>query len=428
MDNTIVAIIIFIPFLLAIPAGVWSIWHIEKEACHKREIERAQVNTLTPTPEGNYPARITDSGRVIYIQPGNVIQPVAHNYSPKYTISQPAPAHGLDQPNNKLLTDPVRKPQLITAKEAISHIKPDSLSWCFGLDQDNQPITANIKDSVHVLNVGGTGQGKTTMTANLLAQLVLTNHANLYGLMIADLKGTISGPFKDYALSVTSEPKGYLDTLKAAVDLLEKRRVNNQFDNCVYVIVLEEALAIKQYLNPDQLSVYAQALDKIALVGREYNIFLLACSQIDYASKDFQNSRGQFMTRLAAATLPSAARSMGFTNTPIINKLWQDRKPGQFLLESPEGGRIITAPFLDLKSGELNQLLATNKPQISQNEATFEAKSIDPHDLRVYGLFKDGLTVTEIVKEVLGVSSSAGAKYQEASKQIQESLRKSLRG
>lgn len=425
---------------------------------------QARVATLLPDPNGNYPARITASGDVVTITPGNPssFAPAPHTFAPHYAphiISKAAPEAALQLPENIVDGEIVQPVEPITAAEALTLIPRNQLTWLFGTDEAGKPAIATIKDSVHTLNVGSTGQGKTTLTADLLLQLVKGNDAELYNLIIADIKGTLAEPFKPYAFATGTNPDDYVTLMAMARETVEQRRVNGETlakGAKVWVIVVEEALALKKYLSKEQLDEYSKHLDIVALVGREYGVFLLACSQVDYSSKGFQDSRGQFMTRLGAAIMPTAANSMGFVNTKLVKRLWQERRPGQFLLEGPDGDRIIRAPLLDLKTDELPKLLNAGtqfqtdfKPaskvwlpettlQPVGNHFATETKPIatatqsvklvkpelTPEEMRILQLFRADKSVAEIVREIYGVSN--GAKYQTRSAEVQAIIRKAL--
>lgn len=258
--------------------------------------------------------------------------------------------------------EPLALPEPLHATEAMDLVEYNKLQWCFGTIETGEPVILTIPDAVHVLNVASTGQGKTTLTANLLYQLVTKNDEDQYSLFIADLKGTLAEPFTPWCTQTAREAGEYVTLLRGIADLVTLRRQSRDFEAPLVLLVLEEALAIKMMLSPQDLLVYSNALSIISTLGREYRVFILMCNQVDYSSKEFRASRGQFLTRLSGAVLPSAARAMGFIDTEKINKVWTDKLPGQFLLETIDGSRIIRTPRLDLKHGELIKLL----PKIEQ--------------------------------------------------------------
>lgn len=351
---------------LAFAAGVVGIYWLWIKA----ESQRIEAGKIHADHSAFY-----DRGKLVALPQGQLGYGTVsglHNFAPRLQFEQlilppvsqviddgRTDEHSTANPTTTATATPTRP---ITAQEALALLPPDRLAWCFGINEEGEPVTSTISEAVHVLNVGGTGQGKTTLTANLLLQLVTVNRPDRYHLLIADIKGTLTRPFKPYCLLSTTQPTGYLEVMATARQEVDRRRNTGEFQAPLMLVVVEEALALKRYLEPKLLAEYARHLDVVALVGREYGVFLLACSQVDYSSKDFQNSRGQFMTRLAGAILPSAAASMGFVNRPLINRLWQERRPGQFLIESPAGDNLIRTPLLDLKGGELTRLLAAHAP------------------------------------------------------------------
>jgi hypothetical protein len=261
--------------------------------------------------------------------------------------------------------------QTVTAEQAVRKLQRDSLSWFFGVDENGQDVTAKIEESVHVLNVAGSGQGKTTLTANLLYQLVMCNDSRLYRLMIADIKGTLVRPFQPWCNTSGMKPNDYVTIIQKARNITEKRmakdaRYGTAKGEDLVLIVLEEALAVRAMMDESQLESYSANLNIVATNGREYGVFLLACAQIDYTEKAFRVSKALFMTRLAGAFPPTAANSMGFYDYPLVKRLWQEKKRGQFMLEGPDGSRLFQVPRLDMKNGELDTLLqAVIRPAVT---------------------------------------------------------------
>jgi len=153
---------------------------------------------------------------------------------------------------------------------------------------------------------------------------------------------------------------------------------------------------------------------------------------------------------MAGAVMPRAAQSMGFIETEKVNELWAARTPGRFLLESPAGARIILAPRLDMRGGELTELLPrpnstkTATPPAYQNsysdrvgnfyggggfggvaqsapapapgqgqmQTSIALPAADPDLLRAYQAYKSGNTSAAKMASALGLSSkSTGHSY-----------------
>lgn len=258
----------------------------------------------------------------------------------------------------KLAASPVTP---ITSEEAMSKVAYNSLSWCFGVDLSGQPVTRTIVDSLHVLNVGGSGSGKTTLDANLLLQLVKRNDPDLYQLHLADTKNFIGQAFKPFARSTARSGQEYYQLLKRMADLVKDRSDRGSFDAPIVVCVIEELLTAEYELeavSKQALNEFRANMRYVAIYGRDYRVFLLNSTQVAYASsKDFAIVRAQSATRLAGYVPPQLAKTMGFLRDDLAKQAWKERTPGQFLLECEGNERLILAPRLQLKAGELHALL-----------------------------------------------------------------------
>lgn len=252
--------------------------------------------------------------------------------------------------------------RVITAQEALQTLKRNSMQWCFGVDEEGNTVTRDIAKSVHVLNVAATGMGKTSQTANMLYQLTQGNDADYFSLLIADLKGDLIDPFAPYAVDTGMQAADYCRMMRWLRQETDRRIKYNLKNGHTIIAVFEEALAIRANMTKEQLTQYAIDMEYVAITSRAYNIFMVACMQVDYATQEFRASRQNFLTKLGGAVMPKAAESMGFLNTELVKKVFTQKKPGQFLIEGPDGARIIQAPIMDLRRGDLHRLLNIPMP------------------------------------------------------------------
>jgi len=86
----------------------------------------------------------------------------------------------------------------------------------------------------------------------------------------------------------------------------------------------------------------------------------------------------------------------------------------------------------------LGETSTANQPQTNQNSTGFAtvdnrlqsanpiAQNLSADDARIVALFRQGLDIAAIVKEVRGVSGNQGTKYQTAAKEITAVLRRAL--
>lgn len=390
----------------------------------KGTVELINANTITYDDNGNASAKPTRylKGGVTTLQPGQLKLNVPTHYS--VHIANTGLQSGVNQELG--LQESVNQSvnQKFTAMEAANLIPVNSLSWCFGKDEEGNPVYSSIADSVHVQNVAGSGAGKTCLTANLLYQLVSRNDKELYTLLIADLKGTLANPFKPFTFMSETRAEGYLKVVKFTRGLLEARMRTSDFTAGLVLVTIEEMLAVKAMLEKEQLEQFAADLKIIATLGREYGVFLLACAQVSYADPLFKEAQAQFITRLGARLKPETARAMGFLDNDLTKRMWLERsQSGRFLLESAGDSRIIRVPSLDMRAGDLTTLLASvNQPVKQRNvkqdysnvvEANYkvleEPRSVGKFTTQeineAYQAYKDGATTYRALQEKLHCSS-----------------------
>ncbi len=305
-------------------------------------------------------------GQIVQLQPGQLGYGTVsnlHTYSPRQELVAPlvAPA---TTPAALVLPGPeptIYKP--LTLAETLASLPRNELAVCFGIDPaTGREETSTLYGTMHTMIGASTGMGKSSLLAGLLAQLVTANRPSLFGLYICDAKRTTGRWFEGHAQRVAYSLNDILQTVGAVQTELKRRMVGMLLDEQPVILVVEEALATRKMFSRLEdrkaaLNQFTGCLDDIALLGREFGIFLYWCSQVDYASQELQDVRGQFAARLAGSLMPTAAQSMGFQSKELVKQLWEQRQPGQFLIESPAGSRLILAPRLNLRSGELASYL-----------------------------------------------------------------------
>lgn len=312
------------------------------------------------------------NGQIIQLQPGQLGYGTVsnlHTYSTRQELAAPVIMPPLVQQATPILPGP--EPtiyQPLTLAETLASLPRNQLAVCFGRD----PLTgleeiSDLHGTMHSLLTASTGMGKSSLLAGLLTQLVTGNRPGLFGLYLCDVKRTTGRWFESSANRVAYTLPDILSTVLQVESELKRRMAGLLTDEIPLILCIEEALSTRKMFSKlddkkEALNLFTGALDNIALLGREYNCFLYWASQVDYASPDINDIKGQFAARLAGSLMPTAAAAMGFQSKLLINQLWQERKPGQFLIESPAGSRIIFTPRLNLKGGELANYLTVVTP------------------------------------------------------------------
>jgi len=242
------------------------------------------------------------------------------------------------------------------------------------------------------------------------------------------------------------EVAAHLGYLKKELD----RRASQQVAMPLLLIYVEEMLSL-QYEVDEKLKAQMLAdLAILALRGRKYGMFLMACTQTDYSTKELKEAQKQFRTRSGFAIDPSAARAAGFVNTELVNYNYRNAKPGQFLLERPAFSSLVLAPLYDVEqklvelSNPSRRYYAASRSASPQyysddSEVDYEADteklevtgevvdasplhmasqaSLTPQEWRIVRKWKKGDSVSQIIEEEYGIKG--GAAFTRKAREIQ---------
>ncbi len=295
---------------------------------------------FTPSDQGYYEALLTPQG---FIKPAdNVPLLVPHTYSPRIEIAA-VPPTVIDSHAMPSIAAPP------TLQTIIEELTPNALEFIYGLDPETgELVKTQLPKAVHMQLVGGTNMGKSHQATSILTQLVARNDTNQLNLTLIDCEGETTAPFQQlpHVKYVATEPKEAARTLRQLVLELERRDISKQMFPIILVFV-EEFLNLRRTMPAEYRD---QALDDyttLALRGRKRGIFLFSIGQTAYTEKAIRDAQMQFFSSMAFAIKPSAARSAGFTNTQLLNRLYTERRPGQFLLERPQGDALLLAPHVN---------------------------------------------------------------------------------
>src|SRR5436305_14322656 len=115
----------------------------------------------------------------------------------------------------------------------------------------------------------------------------------------------------------------------------------------IILVFVEEFLNLRRTMPAEYRDHALDDYTTLALRGRKRRTFLFSIGQTAYTEKAIRDAQMQFFSSMAFAIKPSAARSAGFTNTHLLNRLYNERRPGQFLLERPQGDALLLAPHVN---------------------------------------------------------------------------------
>jgi hypothetical protein len=392
---------------------------------HELQMQEA---LLAPDMSGNYAVIWQrQSGQIIRPDPGQIIQPVPHTQHIEYNYSDTSTRAGQEQ---LAAAHNYEQPQLATI---IEELTPNTLEFVFGLDPlTGQLARTNLPKAVHIQLLGASGQGKSRQATSILTQLCARNDTQHLQLALIDCEGETTAPFQQlpHVRYLADESKEAAKAFRGLVNELERRDVSRVLWPVIFIFV-EEFLNLRRTMPADYRDQALEDYTTLALRGRKRGMFLFSIGQTAYTEKAIRDAQMQFLSSMAFAVKPTAARSAGFTNTDLLNQLYQERRPGQFLLERPAGDSILLAPYVDpgqvsgLLSGfqvvaedAQSTALSTAVETTLQPETKPTATPLDARSLRIRDLLKQGVSHRQIVQEIWGVSSGAG--YTKAQKELAE--------
>lgn len=329
-----------------------------------------------------------------------------------------------------------------TQEYAISQLQENRMQVCLGTSKETgKPFTRDLLGGTHYMIIGGSGFGKSCYAASLLDQVTATNDRDHLQIALLDLEHKTSRLFEDLPHVVqyqtgrrridgvaqnaeeVAEHLGYLHRV------LDRRAQMSEYDlqrSHVFLIYVEEFLALQYEVDPDLKDAMLADFSTLALRGRKYKMFLLCCTQASYATKALRDAKPQFNVRASFLVNPAVARSAGFTATPLLNRNFADKQPGQLVLETTGCTDIMLAPIFDVSRKVLQKERsrgvqgAFNQPESAFNtrllngpeRATEERSSDSERRLEVLKLDEMGWSKQEIVEKLWNCSKGGGAQWQ----------------
>lgn len=326
-----------------------------------------------------------------------------------------------------------------------------------------QPIEGSWLD-LYSVGVGGmTGSGKTWLSAFLVAQSVAAGAR----LIVVDphagdkesLATRLSGLSSAYVCTVSSDGAAIPSALHLAHAKLTQR-IAGKGGNWPLLLIVDEWTSLLRGKLGELLT--ATALD-IAEQGRKYGVFCLLAAQawqIDAAGP----VRDRLASHYTMRTRGDQFRyQMGLRGSAPLDTMFL--KPGEayFLSNRGELCKVVIPRMdaadlarigatLDTPAASVGQpfgfvpataavtpsaqIIADNRPKSSQNvtgplpatTASQSATGVSPEAARAAALFRGGASPAEIVKELRGVGSKEGSRYQAALNEVLELIRIGMRG
>jgi hypothetical protein len=326
-----------------------------------------------------------------------------------------------------------REPTQPQLRTIVEELHKNAWELVFGsATETGQLLKTTLPQAVHIQLLGASGQGKSREAQSILAQLSAKNDAEHLRLAFIDCEGETTAPFHRLPhVSHLAEDEREAAKVLAALCQELYRRDNLAATNKallaalpVLLLFVEEFLNLRRTMREDLKEQALEDYTTLALRGRKRGMFLFAIGQTAYTEKAIRDAQLQFLSSMAFAIKPSAARSAGFTNTELLNKLYEEKRPGQFLLERPQGDDLVLAPYVDaavvdsvlpgchpvVDLAPTSGLQADDNQVHNQIDTALQAK-VD----RVVELLSSGAGKVDIIKDVWNVAPSGRSKaYEQA--------------
>lgn len=300
-----------------------------------------------------------------------------------------------------------------------------------GYDRETgAPVEGSWLDLYSCAVGGVSGSGKTWTAAFLAAQaalhgarlVVLDPHADNPESLASRL-----APMSDcYVCEVADTPKTMLQSVDLVAGELERRRGGGRGEPWLFVVDEFSALQRGELAEP-----LAHLVEALGQEGRKMALYGMVCGQIWTASRA---GGTELRDSLASAYIhrlrPAQARMLtGLTSADLPSDLINLPAGTAYLLSTSGDLRAVGIPQASTRDIQRVAELASGKPDGSLMEAkTVQASrsSIRPEAARALQLFREGLDLAQIVKELRNVETTTGRKYQEAAREVQRLLREAL--
>lgn len=422
---------------------IYAVYQHSRRETHWRAVEVVNVQTdavtLTPDPNGNFPARVI-GGRLVTVAPGNIMQPVPDSlhFAPTYKSDTPArqlPAEVTPAaltPGAALATVPTFSDLL-----ASRQIDLTGQSLLIGYNTSTgEALRGTWRDLYSTGIAGLSGSGKSNSTRFIIAQSVL---AGSY-LMLCDPHGgsgendTLAAtlaPLSDrFLFDPCVKPGDIGEALRHAHKLVIDRVEGRSSDRTPIVLIVDELMNV---MRREELATQAEiTLQAISQEGRKVAVFAMAISQQwkhDQISTSTRDSFASFFVhrsrRNSVQKILAADELREVEALPAGQAFFYNTRGETLPLQVPlTTGADLTALAAQLKrqsSGKVAAREVAVSPQIAVIPAPAQ---ITAQEAGIIAAFKEGKGISEIVKESYGVTG--GNRYTTATREVQDILRKVL--
>jgi FtsK/SpoIIIE family len=362
----------------------------------KHEVELHLAKTRLPADEQGNRAFIYDelTGRVIEVASGNFIPNVPTHYAPHSTYTYrdtSTPATEEEHKQGLLPSGPREHPSM---DYVISLLQENALQVCLGVSTTTgQPFVINLVEGTHYRIIGGSGFGKSCEAAAILEMTTHTNDPDHLQIALLDLEHKTSRLFEDLphiaeltlgrrrVPLVATSPDEVAEHLHYLRRELDRRKQLSEYDLArerFLFIYVEEFLSLKREVDPNLKDQMLDDFSILALRGRKYGLYLLACAQVDYSDKQLREAMNQFNVNMSFAVRPRAAQAAGFASYELLQQNFEAKQRGQFVLETTGCTDIMLAPQFDVKARlqELERRTARRSPHAGSVLTPFSSPQV----------------------------------------------------
>ena len=336
-------------------------------------------------------------------------------------------------PSDQAFVDQVQ--HLPTFTQALNDATDATL--VLGYNQNTEPIHGTL-DSLYSFGIGGmSGSGKTSTAVWLLIQSVLKNakliiidpHKGNPDSLATKLKPLASS----YLCKVASTQNEMLQSVRYSQSIFNSRKSGESQNDHPVIIVCDEWLAC---MRGELQTEFQKLAESISQEGRKYGIIGCFLSQKWTINKS-GDMRDTLTSHIICRTRPNLARQQtGLLSSELPSDVLSLNAGQYYLLDTFGELTKLQAPYIspqDLANLVLPNTVQTTsqtpititRPQQSGSTAEVGKTNLDPEEARILQLFLDGLSISEITRQVSGVKS--GRKYSDTLKQINDTVRQKFR-
>ena len=325
--------------------------------------------------------------------------------------------------------------QVPTFKQALADATGAAL--VLGYDQQAQPVHGTL-DSLYSFGIGGmSGSGKSSTAVWLLAQSVLQGAK----LIVIDphagnsdsLASKLQPLFSSYLCKVASTQAEMLQSVRYSQSIFNSRKSGETQGQHHVIVVCDEWLAC---MRGDLQTEFQKLAESISQEGRKYGVIGCFLSQ-KWSIQKSGDMRDTLTSHIICRTRPNLARQQtGLLSSELPSDV-MSLDAGQFYLLDTFGElQKLTAPYVS--DADLTSLVLptnsqttsiptekTQRPAPIGSTQEVGKTNLDPEEARILQLFLDGLSISEITRQVSGAKS--GRKYSDTLNRINVIVRQQLR-